>query len=171
MRTQVKWNCLGHMNREIHRFVFVVPDRYLVTDATPEMSELRAPLEVNVLFTTEKHARDALKAAGTLAQNLNAHLNLVAVKEVPLGFPLDRPPVAIPFTRQCLFDLASQGFQGPLETTVRLYYCRNRLQGLLQALKPKSLVVIGGSKPWWLTKQSRIARILRSQGHRVIFAG
>jgi len=157
------------MNDEIHRLVFVVPERRADVDAIPEDTQTRESLEVNVLFTTEKHASAALKVAGALAQNLNAHLNLVAVKEVPLGFPLDRPPVAIPFTQQRLYDFASQGVQGPIDTTVRLYYCRKKLQGLLQALTPKSLVVIGGNERPWPTKESRLAKILRNRGHQVIF--
>jgi hypothetical protein len=157
------------MNSEIRRLVFVVPERREALDAVPEELDTRATLEVNVIFTTEKHACAALKVAGALAQNLNAHLNVVAVKEVPLGFPLDRPPVAIPFTQRRLYDLANQGVQGPLDTTVRLYYCRKKLQGLLQALTPKSLVVIGGNERLWPTKESRLARILRDRGHQVIF--
>jgi hypothetical protein len=157
------------LNSGINRFVFVVPERHAATSEVPEEIDTEASLEVNVIFTTEKHACTALKVAGSLAQNLNAHLNLVAVKEVPLGFPIDRPPVAIPFTQRRLYELASQGVQGPLDTTVRLYYCRNKLQGLLQALKPKSLVIIGGSERLWPTKTSRLVRILRGKGHQVIF--
>jgi hypothetical protein len=157
------------MNNEIHRLVFVVPERRADTDAIPEELDAQPSLEVNVIFTTEKHACSALKVAGALAQNLNAHLNLVAVKEVPLGFPLDRPPVAIPFTQRRLYDFASQGLQGPLDTTVRLYYCRDKAQGLLHALMPKSLVIIGGKERLWPTKESRLARILRDRGHQVIF--
>ncbi len=170
MHTQVRWNCLGHVNQGIHKLVFVVPDRHPGINAAPEESDARASLEVNVLFTTEKHASAALKAAGALAQNLNAHLNLVVMKEVPLGFPVDKPPVSVPVTQRRLFEFASRGIQGPLETTVRLYYCRNKLQGLLQALRPKSLVVIGGSRRLWPTAESRLARILRAEGHQVIFA-
>ena len=157
------------MNNEIHRLVFVVPERHAATIEVPEEVDTEAALEVNVIFTTEKHACTALKVAGTLAQSLNAHLNLVAVKEVPLAFPIDRPPVAIPFTQRRLYELASQGVQGPLDTTVRLYYCRNKLQGLLQALRPKSLVIIGGSERLWPTKETRLAKILRARGHQVIF--
>jgi len=65
-----------------------------------------------------------------------------------------RPPVSIPFTEQRLFDLACQGVQGPFETLVCLYFCRDKRQILSQVLKPKSLVVIGDHeiqaafRPW-----------------------
>jgi hypothetical protein len=134
------------LNSGINRFVFVVPERHAATSEVPEEIDTEASLEVNVIFTTEKHACTALKVAGSLAQNLNAHL-----------------------TKRRLYELASQGVQGPLDTTVRLYYCRNKLQGLLQALKPKSLVIIGGSERLWPTKTSRLVRILRGKGHQVIF--
>ena len=157
------------MNSAIHRLVFVVPERHLVASEVLEEIDTDASLEVNVVFTTEKHARKALRVAGELAQNLNAHLNLVAVKQVPLAFPIDRPPVEIPFTQRRLYEFASQGVQGPLDTTVQLLYCRNKLAGLLQALKPRSLVIIGGSDRLWPTMESRLAKFLRAKGHQVIF--
>ena len=127
-------------------------------------------LEVNVIFTDDEGTLTALKTAGALAHNLRARINLLVFQVVPLAFPLQRPPVSIPFTEQRLLDLASQGAQGPLDTTVHLYLCRDMRQVLLQVLRPKSLVVIGGRKSWWRTKESRLARRLRSEGHEVVFA-
>lgn len=127
-------------------------------------------LEVNVLFTNEKRARTALRFAGALAQNLNARINLVVVKEVPLAFPVDRPPVAVSFTARRLLEFAGEGVQGPLDTTVQLCYCRNKPQALIRVLRPKSLVIIGGRKRWWPTKEGRLAKMLRAKGHQVIFA-
>jgi hypothetical protein len=158
------------MNSEIHQRVLVVPGKHSTTEASGIEAEICAPLEVNVIFTDEKRARAALKFAGGLALNLHAHVNLVVVKEVPTAFPLGRPPVAISFTAQRLFELASEGVQGPLDTTVQLYYCRDQLQGLLQSLRSKSLVIIGGRDSGWPTRESRLAKALRAQGHQVIFA-
>lgn len=157
------------MNSEIHRLVFVVADRHVAVDAVGEEFDARTPLEVNVIFTDEKRARAALKCAGALAQGLQARLNLVVVKQVPLAFPLERPPIPFSFTAGKLYEFVSEGLQGRMDTTVQLYYCRNRLKGLLQALKPKSLVVIGGSRKVWPTKESRLAAILRTKGYQVIF--
>lgn len=125
--------------------------------------------EVSVLFTNEKHARSALRLAGALAQDLSARINLVVVKEVPLAFPVDQPPVAVSFTVQRLLEFASEGEQGPLDTTVQLCYCRNKPQAMAQVLKPRSLVIIGGRKRWWRREEDRLAKLLRAKGHQVIF--
>jgi hypothetical protein len=127
-------------------------------------------LEVSVLFTDAEHARPALRLAGRLAQGLNAHINLVVVKEVPLAFPVDRPPVTIRFTERRLSEFVSEGVQGPLDTTVQLCYCRDKRQALACVLKPKSLVIIGGRKRRWPTTEESVAKFLVSKGHRVIFA-
>lgn len=128
-------------------------------------------LEVNVIFTDDEGTLTALKTAGALAHDLRARINLLVFQVVPLAFPLTRPPVSIPLTEQRLLDLACQGAQGPLDTDVHLYLCRDKRQVLLQVLTPKSLVVIGGRRRSWPTRESRLARTLRSKGHQVIFAG
>jgi hypothetical protein len=129
-----------------------------------------AALEVNVIFTDSQGTVAALKTAGALARNLGASINLLDPQVVPLAFPLTSPPVSIEFSEQRLFDLVSQGAQGPLDTSVRLLLCRDRRQCLLQALKPQSLVVIAGRKSWWPTKEQKLAEILQSEGHQVLFA-
>jgi hypothetical protein len=158
------------MNLAIHSCVFLVPGQHSVAEVVSEKTDTSASLEVNVIFTNERRARVALKFAGRLAQNLNAHINLLVVKEVPLAFPLDRPPVPISFTMRRFFEFVNEGLQGPMETTVRLYYCRNRPQALVQALEPKSLVILGGRETWWPTLEGRLGTMLRAKGHQLIFA-
>jgi hypothetical protein len=121
-----------------------------------------------VVFTQPKATLAALKVAGVLAKDLRANIRLLAPQAVPFAFSLERPPVSIGFTEKLLLDLASQGVQGPIEMTVHLYLCRNRLDTLGQVLKPNSLVIIGG-KRWWPNDASYLARMLRSIGHHVIF--
>jgi hypothetical protein len=127
-------------------------------------------LEVNVIFTDKEGTLAALRTAGSLAHSLGAHINLVVSQVVPLAFPLVRPPVSVPFTERRLLNLASQGAQGSLETVIQLYLCRDKRQCLLKALKPHSLVVIGGRRRWWPNEESRLARLLRSKGHQVLLA-
>ena len=127
-------------------------------------------IEVNVIFTDSESTLAALKMAGSLACNLGARINLVAAQVVPLVFPLTRPPVAVDYTEQRLLDLAYRGAQGPLETSIQLHLCRDKRQALLRALKPKSLVVIGGKSRWWPTKERKLAEVLRSKGHEVVVA-
>ena len=127
-------------------------------------------LEVNVIFTTERDTLAALEAAGKLAQNLEARLNVIAAQVVPLAFPISSPPVSLSFTLRRLKDLACQGAQGDLETSIQLYLCRDKRQTLLKVLRPGALVVIGGKKPWWPSRAARMAKMLEQNGYRVIFA-
>jgi len=136
-----------------------------------ETAEGRASteLELNVAFTDSDSTLAALRMAGNLALDVGARINLLVAHVVPFQFPLTRPPVDVAFTEQRLLDLAYKGAQGPLDTVIHFYLCRDRRQALLQALKPNSLVVIGGRKRWWPTWESKLARMLRGQGHEVIF--
>jgi hypothetical protein len=124
-------------------------------------------LEVNVVFTDPKATLAALKVAGVLAKDLRAKIRVLAPQAVPFGFPLERPPVSVDFTEKLLLDLASRGVQGPIETTVHLYLCRDKLETLGQVLKHHSLVIIGGRR-WWPNDASYLAGMLRSIGHHVI---
>ncbi|HEV2234039.1 MAG TPA: hypothetical protein VGV68_11610 [Terriglobia bacterium] len=127
-------------------------------------------LEVYVIFTDERGTLAALEAAGKLAQNLEARINLIAAQVVPLAFPISRPPVSLSFTLRRLQDLACQGAQGDLETGIQLYLCRDKRQTVLKVLRPGALVVVGGKKTWWPSKAARIAKMLEQHGYRVIFA-
>src|SRR6266849_8967572 len=128
-------------------------------------------LEINVIFTDPHGTLSALRTAGALAHQLRAHINLLVLRVVPYAFPLASPPVSIQFTERRLLDLAHRGAQGPMVISVQVYLCRDRRLCLLKALKPQSLVVVGGRARWWPTKETKLARMLQFAGHRVIFAG
>ena len=127
------------------------------------------PLEVNVVFTELGATAAALKSAESLARGLGASIRLRAAIIVPLQLPLDQPPVSVRFMEQLLRDLVSRWESDAFEHTVHLYICRNWTETLLEALRPKSLVVIGGLKHLWPTSATRMARVLRSNGHQVAF--
>ncbi len=127
-------------------------------------------LEINVIFTDHQGTLSALRTAGALAHQLQAHINLLVFRVVPYAFPLVSPPVSIQFTERRLLDLARQGAQGPV-ISVQLYLCRDPRLCLLEALNPQSLVVVGGRERWWPTKETKLARMLQFAGHQVIFAG
>jgi hypothetical protein len=127
-------------------------------------------LEIDVIFTDTDGTLAALKLAGNLACNLGPRIHLQVPQVVPLHFPLTRPPISIAFTEQRLLELAHRGAQRPLETAIHLYLCRDKKQALSQVLKPRSLVIIGGKKRWWPTEEGKLARMLRSKGHQVVFA-
>lgn len=127
-------------------------------------------LDIVVVFTGNSGTRAALNAAGAMARGLNTRVRLVAPQAIPYAYPLNQSPVAVGFTEQFLADLVGKAANGSTETAVEIYLCRDRLRTVLGVLKPNSLVVIGGRKSIWPTKESRLARKLRSNGHEVIFA-
>ena len=157
------------MNKQYSQAVKSVPGKA----ATPKTGTGFAlgPLEVNVIFTDQAYTAAALTVAQSLAQDLGARIHLQFAVEVPFQLPLERPGVSVAFLQKqlckVLADLEKDGF----DPRAHLYLCRDRVRALQQALKPNSLVVIGGRKRWWPTQESRIARALRADGHRVICVG
>jgi hypothetical protein len=126
-------------------------------------------LEVNVIFTDPEATATALKFAESFARDLGACIRLRAAIIVPMRLPLDQPPVSVRFAEELLSDLACQLEQDAFQPTVHLYVCRDWAGTLVQVLKPNSLIVIGGREHRWPTPASRMSRILRAKGHRVLF--
>jgi len=123
-------------------------------------------IRVAVIFTSAEATLAALKRAGVLAGRLNAQLTLIVMQCVPIPYPLTSPPILLDFSERLLSEIASQC---PVETTVRLYLCRDPWETLQEVLKPRPLVVIGGRRRWWPTREKRLARRLQRAGHEVIF--
>ena len=128
-------------------------------------------LEVNVIFTDPQATAAALKTAGSLARDLGACIRVRAAIAVPYALPLDKPLVSAGFIEELLSDLVCRLELDAFEPSVHLYLCRDQLKTLLGVLVPNSLVVIGGRKYWWPTAERRVAKALRSKGHRVVFIG
>ena len=105
-----------------------------------------------------------------MARDLNTRVRLVAPQAIPYAYPLNQSPIAIGFTERLLADLVSKMENGPTETAIEIFLCRDRLRTMLEVLQPNSLIVIGGRKRIWPTKESALAKKLRSFGHEVIFA-
>jgi hypothetical protein len=139
-------------------FVRVVPVRERLAPAT---------FDLEVIFTDLAETRAALAAATKYARDLGAQITILNAQVVPYPLPLDRPPVPVEFTEQTLRALASEQV---IDTAVELYLCRDRNDTIRQVLRPESMVVISGRKRWWPTAQNHLAKLLRQDGHRVIFA-
>lgn len=122
-------------------------------------------LEIAVVFTSIQATLGALKRAGVLAARLNARINLVVPQIVPYPLPLDSPPVPLDFSERRFRVIAKES---SVETTIRVYLCRDRDATLSTVLKSHSLIVIGGRKRWWPTAEKGLARKLRRAGHEVI---
>jgi hypothetical protein len=142
---------------------FAAPDEAAESDASRK-------LEVNVILTTEQGTIAALKKASELAIDLGARINLIATQTVPWVLPLTRPQVFVQCIEQRLYDLACRGAVGSIETNVHVYLCRDKQLALLKALRPNSLVVMGGKMDWWPSEAARTAKMLERRGHHVVFA-
>ena len=125
-------------------------------------------LEVNVIFTTTRGTLAALRAAQDLARELDAQTLLLVPQVVPLQFSFSSPPVSIAFTERRAYAMAKES-QKEVDISVQVYLCADKRKCLLKVLKPQSLVLIGGRRRWWPAPEQYLAKILRANGHRVIF--
>jgi len=129
--------------------------------------EAERGLNISVVFTSVESTLAALREAGTLASSLGARITLLVPQVVPHPLPLETPPVLVEFNEKRFRVIASQS---PVETSVRIYLCRDKIHTLTSVLKPGSIVVLGGRKRWlWPTRDEALACELRRAGHEVIF--
>lgn len=132
----------------------------------PPVEEAGPGLNIAVVFTSVEATLAALREAGTLASSLSARITLLVPQVVPYPLALETPPVLIEFNEKRFRTIASQS---PVETVVQIYLCRDGLETLTNVLNPGSIVVIGGRKRWWPTREKKLARQLRRAGHEVVF--
>ena len=133
----------------------------------PAAEEIDEKLNIAVVFTSVEATLAALRRAGALAHQLAARITLLVPQIVPYPLALESPPVLLDWNEHRFRVLANQM---PVETTVRLYLCRDDVETLRNALRPKSVVVIGSRKRRWpFTREKRLTRQLRRAGHEVIF--
>jgi hypothetical protein len=144
-------------------------DRRLTTatglPVRPEIERNR--LNIVVIFTSTAATAAALKKAGNLAESLGAQITLIVPQIVPYPLPLSSPPVLLDFQEKRFRELASES---PVDTRVQLYLCRDFMETLKEALSPHSLIVIGGRRRWWPTRETGLARRLKRAGHEVVLA-
>jgi len=133
----------------------------------PPRTSPDSELNITVVFTSVDLTLSALKEAGALASRLNGRITLIVPQVVPFPLPLTSPPVLLDFNERRFRVIAGQC---PVETTVRIYLCRDPEIMLKDALPPRSVVVMGVRRRRWLNAERRTARTLRRQRHEVIFA-
>jgi hypothetical protein len=122
--------------------------------------------QVNVLYTSQSGTLAALKVASRLGLSLRTCPRVLRVYAVPYTVPLEKPVVATDFLEEQIRALARES---PTEFTARIYLCREPRWTLRELFPPHSKIVIAGKKRWWPTKEQRWARLLRKEGHEVIF--
>lgn len=139
----------------------------ILVPAQPRPRTEETGLNIAVIFTSIESTLAALKEAGTLASSLGARIKLVVPQVVHYPLPLESPPVLVEFNERRFRVIASQS---PVETSVHIYLCRDRLETLKAVLTPRSIVVLGGRKRrWWFSPDETLARKLRRAGYEVIF--
>jgi hypothetical protein len=135
--------------------------------ARPQPGETERGLNIFVVFTSVEATLAALKEAGNLANSLGARITLLVPQVVPYPLPLETPPVLVEFNEKRFRVIARES---PVETNVRVYLCRDKVQTLISVLDPGSIVVLGGRKRrWWPSRDEALARELRRAGHEVVF--
>jgi hypothetical protein len=133
--------------------------------STPEVQN--PELEVNLIYTRRPEAAESLDLACGLAQGLGARVTVHVTQVIPYPLELKSPQVPVHFTEQQLLAMAGEQ---PVETSIRIYLCRDLTETIRQVLKPDSVVIVGGRKRWWPTPERRLAAALRRDGHRVILS-
>jgi hypothetical protein len=145
-------------------------ERFLQPAATqpplPRVDGADYTLEVAVVFTSAAATIAALRKAGGLADRLSARISLFVMQVVPYPLPLESPPVLLNFSENRFEKIVAES---SIETRVRIYLCRDASETLKTALAPRSIVVIGGRRRWWRTREKSLTRELRRDGHEVIF--
>ena len=121
-------------------------------------------LWVVIPYTSPELTGAALRHAGACT-DLNVHVSIVDIQVVPLPCALDHPPDDKEFSRQRLCDLLAQsGLPGRAD----VLYARDWLVGFCRVLHAQSLVMLGGKKGWWPTREDKLARGLLKAGHHVM---
>jgi len=133
--------------------------------STPEVQN--PELEVNVVYTRLPSAAKSLDVASGLARGLGARVTVHVAQVIPYPLELKSPQVPVQFAEQQLLAMAGEQ---PVETSIRIYLCRDLTETIRQVLKRDSVVVVGGQKRWWPTRENRLAAALRRDGHRVILS-
>ena len=130
---------------------------------------LNSQLNVTVIATTERGTTAALNEARRLAQDLDARITLLKLEVIPSRFPLENPPVPLDLTTKQVCSLVLQSSAREEGVTVRTCFCRDRDFSLQRIFRRRALIVVGGRRHWWLSREERLENVLRGMGHHVIF--
>ena len=57
-----------------------------------------------------------------------------------------------------------------IDIAAHICLCRDNCRTVRLKLKPRSIMILDGRKRWRLTAEHRLARVLKKDGHHVIFA-
>lgn len=146
----------------VHEFGTAGRRGFLEPDADPSLA-------ITVVYTTPEGTLAALKASAVLARDLEVTLGLIITEVVPFRLPLDQPRVSIGILKRRQEALVAQaGLEGS-EISVQICICRDAKETLGRLLPAPSLIVLGGRRRWWPTREQRLETFLARLGHQVVF--
>ena len=122
-------------------------------------------LELVVPYTDPDLARALLRKAVALTAGLQARISLVAVHSVPFPADFHCATATHTFLVDRLTELASEC---PLPVNPLVVLARSSEEGFRYALRPESTVLVGTHRHFWRTNEERLARMLVSDGHKVV---
>jgi hypothetical protein len=126
--------------------------------------------EIHVVYTTAVGTCAALEAARQLSKDLGICVRVLAFHIVPYPLLIDEPPVSPEFEINRIMDELKASFD---HTKFSFHHvlCRDVDDALRSALKENSLVLIGGRRRLFKSREERMTQKLRRLGHDVLFVG
>jgi hypothetical protein len=146
----------------VHEFGSVSQRGFAEPDADPS-------LPITVVYTTLGATLAALKASAVLARDLEVTLGLIITEVVPFRLPLDEPRVSVEFLKRRQESLVAEAGLEGREISVQICICRDQKESLGRLLPEPSLIVLGGRRRWWPTREQRLETFLARLGHQVVF--
>ena len=99
---------------------------------------------------------------------IRAHYNIEAHMDNDLS--VEVAPIITLCQATTAADIPAETDAHPeIDIAAHIYLCRDKCPTVRLILKPRSIVILGGRKRWWSVEQ-KLARVLKKDGHHVIFA-
>ena len=133
-----------------------------------ELSPDHSEFAVHVVFTTWPGTLAALQTAAQQARLLDPRIIVWFFQQIPSQFSTASPPVSTDFLKRRLRAMARKCCPD-VETEIHICLCTNQWECMKAAFALDNLVVAGGKKRWWRSREQRMAAFLRSSGCRVLF--
>jgi hypothetical protein len=121
---------------------------------------------VTILFTSMSGTRAALERARAWAKDLDIRIRLLVLEVVPFPLPLDEPPIPGQALVQALWPSLSAA---TVPIRVQVFLCRDFERALVRVFDKRSTVFLGTVSRWPFGREGRIARLLKKQGHQVLW--
>ena len=122
-------------------------------------------LPVFVIATTQRGTRAALAAAAVCAAGLTDRVVLLVPHVVPYAQPLDHPADPPVLAGERFLDVART-----VGADIDIHVCVCRSPASVTTLLPvDSLVLVGGRRRWWRSREQHLIDALTRVGTRALF--